>query len=899
MSPNVEGIIVKKDDPGVDPNASGDLESEESGTIDSTDVLKTGGALAWGLGADDPDRSTFPENAWPPGHRIGRLTIDSLLGTGGMGEVYRGKDEKLGRSVAVKRLRPDWRRISGGSRERMLREAQILSQLQHPGICQIYDLIESDDADVIVMELVRGETLSAARPHFSQQQMLVVAEKIADAVAAAHRHGVIHRDLKPDNVMVTPEGEVKVLDFGVAFSLSERAPVMSEGGAPAEMEAPDGQTGIVWGGRLTSRGMVIGTPRYMSPEQLAGRDLTTASDIYAMGIVLQELFTGKSAYSDVDMSSLLGYVSRAESVSPTGLDADLARLLGQMKHAEPEARPTAEQVVARLRKLRGRPARRRFFAAAAVASAALVVATALVSMRLGRETPLIAAGHRGRVVLLPFENQTGETQLAWISGGLRDMVAQTLDGVEGIQVVPPENVDRLVTAADGTRTVRDDQALQRLVSDLGAEVLVSTVVRKEEGLYVLDSGIITSRGKAGKRIIRQQEITKAASELADRLVRRLVPAVAYSGLEDRFSDDPTANRLYAMGLDTYRREGAEPASELLRSALRVDPQLHWARVMLGELAERLSSWDEAKRYLEEAQAHARKTGDRQMAAACLSRLARLSIHRNEFEEAERLAREALQMARENVDRERQTEALTQLGDVARKREKWKDAEGYYTQALGIRRELGDQIGVARAMHNVGVAMSLQSGREGEAVRALEESLDLKRKLGMSAFEAMTLNSLAVIAVDSGEHDRAEQLYQQVLASYRKQKDLSAISQTLGNLGVLEQNRGHTRSAVAYLEESCKLATEIGDQDSLTLSAFNLAYLLGQLGKLSEAEHYLEIADTRYSLAWETVAIKARLAWLRGDVKGARALVAQAKSMAGEQWSPDLDNEIVGPNLPLI
>ncbi|MEW6366447.1 MAG: serine/threonine-protein kinase [Acidobacteriota bacterium] len=770
--------------------------ADHSRPTESADLLKTGGVLAWCL-----DAATGPagaaEGAWRPGDRVGRLTIQSLIGRGGMGEVYRGVDEKLGRPVAIKRLRPDWR-LDSASRERMLREAQILSKLQHPGICQIFDLIEAEDADVLVMEFVEGATLSAARPGLGREQKLVVAERIADAIAAAHRRGVIHRDLKADNVMVSSDGSVKVLDFGIAFSLAGPAPVTLPDGAAA-LETPGAdETQIGWGSRLTTRGMIVGTPRYMSPEQVGGTALTTASDIYSLGIMLQEFFTGTPAYGDVEAQELVRRVLRGDSASPSGLDPDLARLLVQMKDRSPEKRPTAEQVAARLRQVRAKPARRRFIAAAVVVCLALVGITAVVSLRLGHEAPLIPAGQRGRVVLLPFENDTGEARLAWVSSGLRDLVAQTLDGVEGIEVVSPERVDRLF--GDVARASADIAALQRLVSDLGAEVLVHTVVRKDEGVYVFESEIMTRGGRAGKRTIRQPDLSKAASALSDRLVHRLVPVAAYSGLEDRFSDDPLANRLYAMGLDSYRKEGAGGASDCFRVALRVDPELQWARVMLGECADRLASWDESRRYLDEALAYARKTQDLQMISACTSRMARLAIHRNEFDEAERLAQSALRMARDLGDRERETEALAQLGEVMRSREEWKKAEEYYREALAIRRQLGDRIGEAIALHNVGVAIASQHGRLDEARSVLDESLKLKRSLNMMAFEAMTLNSLAYIAMKQGRLDEATRLYEQALQSYREMRDPSSASQCSRTWATSSRNGRTTTQRVGTMNK---------------------------------------------------------------------------------------------------
>ena len=314
------------------------------------------------------------------GSTIGHIRIESRLGSGGMGEVYRGFDPRLERRVAVKTILPE-QRMSQRVKARFLREARLLSKIGHPSICQVYDLIETPEADFLVLEYVQGKTLreltaDGEGPDFAGK--LRLGEKIALALAAAHREKIVHRDLKADNVMVTPEGEVKVLDFGVARSLGEPAeppqPV-----PPAETEAPDPDDSLertLFGGRplfelkdvndlnaaataaLTRHGMIVGTLHAMSPEQAMGGKVTAASDLYSFGILLQELFTGEPAYEAGDERILL-QVMRAETRPITGLDADLARLIQDLESLDPRRRPTADEAAERLRSILDKPQRLR------------------------------------------------------------------------------------------------------------------------------------------------------------------------------------------------------------------------------------------------------------------------------------------------------------------------------------------------------------------------------------------------------------------------------------------------------------------------------------------------------------------------------------------------------------
>lgn len=229
------------------------------------------------------------------GKTIRNIRIVDELGFGGMGQVYVGLDERLGRQVAVKAVRPE-RRMDQRAKARFLREAQILSRLEHPNICRIYDFIEfeHEEHDFIVLELVQGtdlRRLNTAEMRFADKLNLAI--QICRALVAAHGMGIIHRDLKPDNVMVDTTGQVKVLDFGLA-----RAEVSTEGNARVRTapeplpEHPDGDP------TLTAMGDIVGTPGAMSPEQARGEQSTAASDMYSFGLILQELFTGRRPYPE-------------------------------------------------------------------------------------------------------------------------------------------------------------------------------------------------------------------------------------------------------------------------------------------------------------------------------------------------------------------------------------------------------------------------------------------------------------------------------------------------------------------------------------------------------------------------------------------------------------------------
>ena len=269
-----------------------------------------------------------------PGTKLGPYEILAPLGAGGMGEVYRARDTRLGRDVAVKVL-PEIFAADPERLARFTREATTLAALNHPNIAHLHGLEESAGVRALIMELVEGQDLAAliARGPVPFAEALPIARQIADGLEAAHEQGIVHRDLKPANVMLRPDGTVKVLDFGLAKALD---PVSTSGASVSQSP-----TMTV---RATQMGVIIGTAAYMSPEQARGKAVDRRADIWAYGVVLYEMLSGKRAFAGEDVSETLASVLKDEvdwSALPKDLPGPVKRLMRRCLEKDPRKRLSA------------------------------------------------------------------------------------------------------------------------------------------------------------------------------------------------------------------------------------------------------------------------------------------------------------------------------------------------------------------------------------------------------------------------------------------------------------------------------------------------------------------------------------------------------------------------------
>jgi len=774
-----------------------------------------------------------------PGSHVGRIRIDALLGSGGMGEVYRGWDERLERTVAVKVLHGD-KRLTPSLRGRMLREAKVLSRLDHPNICRIYDVIERDDADYLVLELVEGHDLRAAMEHgLTRAESLRIALQIAQVLVVAHAHGIVHRDLKPENVMITAEGEVKVLDFGIARLVDTDTHFVA-----ATDFADLSQSETLVG---TAPGTIAGTLHYMSPEQARAAPLTAASDLYSFGVVLCELLTNKSPYGDtLSSTDLVQRVATADLTVRYLGDAALTDLVRALTELDPERRPRATEAARTLEKLVTRPQRMRriaWLSAGALLLALLVAAGTLLTQR-----PRVLAPKRaGRIALLPFRNETNTRGNEWIEVGMMELVAQSLAGVKSVEIVPPEDVLR---AMRNLSLKRDAELAApqrvRLLNAVGADALIDATVTRAHDTYVVRYTARSRDAADEPREVASPLLTEAASALSTRLATQIDPGAHRIDIRERYSPDEYANITYAIGRQEVATNGPKTATPYFAICLQRDPSFQRAKMELAMCRNLAGETAEANALAEQVIETARRKHDAPLLVDILVRRASWWIERADYARAENDATEALQTAMRSGDHVNEASALNVLGAAAWRQNRLDEAEFRFRSALDVFVRVRSPRDQARVHNNMGI-LAARRGDAAAAARSYAKAAEIFDRIGDRVSMSSVLGNLSLAMQRQGDLAGAEATARRQLALTRELGNREDEVYALTNLGAIVYAAGREDEALQLTADARRLASETGNRRLEVQTSINLAEANVRRGELASARTLL---DGAHALAKE-------------------------------------------------
>jgi tetratricopeptide (TPR) repeat protein len=722
------------------------------------------------------------------------------LGAGGMGEVYLAEDERLGRRVALKCPSDDWLQ-SPDARERLHREARAAARLNDPRIASVYDVLDVGGRPYIVLEHVEGETLSQvlARGPLPVERAIAVGIEIAEALQTAHAAGVIHRDLKPGNVMLTSDGRVKILDFGLAKTI----------------DAP--------GGAVTATGQVIGTPGYIAPELLLGRPADPRTDVYSVGALLYELLTGRVAVHDHashGLAALLEPVPDIRSVSPS-IPSAVGDVVMRALAKEPQQRiQSAEELAHALVHARaaigdlptaGPPPlvrtdpRRRWLAVAIIL--ALVAAAGVPFARWWRdrvETPVSA--HTPVVAVLPFTDLTGDPKLQYVGAGMAETIGTKLAGLAGLSVVSRAEVhEALQRNTDETKVCRAlgvTYAVTGGIQHAGGRIQVTIQILSPDGRKIIPGGGSIYEDTADNLFGLQRRIAEDVSGY----VGRALSAADREQLNRPVAENVQALSAYWRGralMDTQGPEPIDPAIAAFRESVTADSRFALGYAGLGgaywrkydqtretEWASKAVDAAEKARQLDQNQAEVR------IALATVYK----GLGRADDAIAELTRALELQPASYDVHR--------LLGDIHAARGDIERAAADYGAAIRTRPDY------AGGYRSLGV-MYMNAGKYTEAAREFQRMIEL---LPESPFGHQLLGN---VHVQTGDLDSA-------VGDYQAAIKYGGSPATYSTLGTVQYLQGRFSDAASSYQQAIKLRPKSGT------THWNLGEAYRRLGRAKEA-----------------------------------------------------------------
>jgi tetratricopeptide (TPR) repeat protein/TolB-like protein len=897
--------------------------------------------------------SSFSGSGWTPavlvvGTSLGtRYEIQALLGRGGMGAVYKAFDRELGRTVAIKVINPDMA-ARPSVLERFKREIVLASKVTHRNVLRVHDLGEAGDVKFISMAYVEGTSLNVLLQQegpMSIERALPILRQLCDALQAAHDAGVVHRDLKPQNVLIDKDGNAFIADFGISRSIDT-------------------------GGTITELGMVMGTVHYMSPEQARGERSDHRGDIYSLGVMLFQIFTGTLPFTGGDAVSVL--MKRAQQEPPSmrrvspEVPAWLSEVVSRAVRLDPESR--YQSVTELMRDLERRQAStswrwvRRKVLVPAVGLLAISAAV-VAGVRYWRARPSVAPAPVTSLVVLPFRNDTGDSRYEWARDGLPSLLRDDLLEARELRLVGD---DRMRDILGALRTPDGEEqrpaTMRQLASLIGADHVLAGRLLKIGDRLRIEARLqrAGSEGSSAPPLMVDGSGDESIQTMVNQLAPQVLEAVGVSrgwlqharSATVPLTSSAEALALYGEALPLIRAGRQLDASKRLEAAVEKDPAFSVARAMLAETYDRLGYSDKASA---EAKTAAAGLGSASPVAAARIR-ATLALMEGDFEAAEKAYASLCEITPSDADalfslatvREKRgnlpgaleafrrvvaldaknpsarfalgrllsklgnpTEAAEQLNEALRLHEETGNDEGKATilnglgnvylrtgnieealarfqGALAIRRKIGDQKGVWVSLDNVATVFA-RLGRFDDAIKEGEEAVAVARQIGDKPGLAKTNSLLGEIYFGAGQSDRGMAAYEQSLKYFRERgvSEPAAEVRTLANIADARTVLGRYVEALYSLKDALAKRREIGDKGEIMRSLLDIGINERLQGGYEEALKY----DTEgLSLAREVADKTYTIGFLlslsnihedQGNYGAALSLLAEADSLARE------------------
>jgi tetratricopeptide (TPR) repeat protein/predicted Ser/Thr protein kinase len=800
----------------------------------------------------------------------GRYEILQALGEGGMGTVYKARDRELDRLVALKVIRPDLAR-NPAIIQRFKQELILARQVTHRNVVRIFDLGEADGVKFITMEFIEGKDLRSLlleHKKFSPEEAAEIIRQVCLALDTAHTEGVIHRDLKPQNIMRDAQGRIVVMDFGLARSLES-----------------DG---------MTQTGALIGTMEYMSPEQGLGQELDQRSDLFTLGLIFYELLSGQVPYkADSALASLLKR-TQERAVPVSSLDNQVPRVLSEIvsKCLERDAKlryATARELLSDLEAWQGKGAAASIRLPAvtpwgqdipwvliSVAAVILILAVTGFLLRDKLFGPS-AKGPTGPVVslaIVPFRNASGDASLNWMGPALSEMLRTDIGESAAMRTVPSDRVSQILQDLRiGPDATFDPDTLRRVAEFTSADHLLAGQFIKLGGQIRIDATLQDLKHQRNFSLkaeaAGEKDLPRSLQQLAESVQKDLaLPAATIKELQANSlrpsSQSVQALRYYTEGLQLVRQGKNLEAVKRFQAAVSEDSNFALAYSKLAVTSAALGYIDKAQesstkalaledrvspqeKYVIEAE-NARVSKDYAKAVDSYEKLAkvlpddtdvqftlaRMYEEFGAFDKAGAAYHKLLAADPKNVD------VLLHLGIVEIQNNNPQGSLEYLTRAQSLAIQLGNEEEEAAILDSLGNAYHYLNKLD-EALRNYQQALDIKRRLGDKGGVAQTLTLMAETEQPAGKLEAALKDFQEALRLRRELGDKLNVARILQDLGNFYENIGKYDEALSVSKEALPIVREAGDRRNEAGCVNNIGWIYLDKGDYDNAMIYFQQA----------------------------------------------------------